>query len=92
VRLVDAWHDAPPPELHPEEWDAPPASWITANPELDLPVLRRVTAEVEPESPEEQFAFTVEMLCEGVAALLRQSAGSEQEPAGQSPEAGHTTH
>ncbi|WP_067823676.1 TetR/AcrR family transcriptional regulator C-terminal domain-containing protein, partial [Actinomadura kijaniata] len=68
VEFQDAPYDRPPAHLDPDDLERTPPSWLRPDGDLDLPHLRRCADELEPDDNDARFAFTVDVLVEGIAA------------------------
>ncbi|GGV10085.1 TetR family transcriptional regulator [Actinomadura cremea] len=67
VEFQDALHDRPPVHVDAADLHASPPPWLTAPGGEDLPHLRRV-GELEPDSPDTLFEFSLDVLIDGIAA------------------------
>ncbi|MFE5917647.1 TetR/AcrR family transcriptional regulator [Streptomyces sp. NPDC056468] len=70
VELQDRLYDRPPAHIEPTDLLQVPPPWLHPEKDEDLPNLKRV-GELEPDSPDTLFAFSLDILVEGVAARAR---------------------
>ncbi|MCM2391382.1 TetR/AcrR family transcriptional regulator [Streptomyces albipurpureus] len=76
VEFQDSLHDHPPAHLDPAEHSQPLPSWLQPDgPGGDLPHLTRLQEDTrQPDSPDTLFAFSVQILIDGIGARV---AGGE---------------
>ncbi|MEU8137164.1 TetR/AcrR family transcriptional regulator [Streptodolium elevatio] len=69
VELQDGPYDRPPPDLDPAVLGQFPPPWLQPEADLELPYLGRL-GELEPTPSDAQFAFTLDVLVNGIAARI----------------------
>ncbi|MFJ2744921.1 TetR/AcrR family transcriptional regulator [Streptomyces sp. NPDC087440] len=67
VELQDTPHDRPPTHLDPALLEEPVPPWLRAKDGAELPHLAEA-AKLQPATPDDQFAFALDVLAEGLAA------------------------